>query len=306
MVRRICAGIHPEAEMCRYLTGQAASTARPPLLGDVVHVEPDGTERTLAVAQAFVRNQGDAWGWTLGQLKMLLDDVLVHEGTPEDGGVLQPGEGVLGPLGLFLATLGRRVGQMHLALAQETQDADFAPEPLEAADVAAWRAAATSEAEAAFDLLTHHLAELPAEVQEAGAALLAARQQVLSLIGNSVAATHGGLRTRIHGDLHLGQVLVAAGDAVIVDFEGEPLRPLAERRAKSTPARDVAGMLRSLDYAAEAALRDLMPRSPGTADPRPELVARWGRQAREVFLAAYHETMGDSPAWPADAGERDG
>ena len=305
LVRHTFVGIHPEAEMCRFLTGTGGFDGTPAFLGDVVHVGKNGMERTIAVAQAFVRNQGDAWAWTLGQLKRLLDDALIHEGTAEEVETPANGEGVLGALALFLATLGRRVGEMHRALAQDTQDVDFKPEPLGAEDIATWRAAATSETDAALDLLTRQLASLPADTQEAAAALLAARHQVMALIDNGVTAAHGGLRTRIHGDLHLGQVLVAAGDAVIVDFEGEPLRPLEERRAKSTPARDVAGMLRSLDYAAEAALRDLTPRSPGTTDPRPELIEGWRRQAREAFLAAYHETMGDSPAWPTDADARD-
>jgi maltose alpha-D-glucosyltransferase/alpha-amylase len=306
LVRHTFVGIHPEAEMCRYLTGPGGFDGTPAFLGDVVHVGEDGTERTLAVAQAFVRNQGDAWSWTLGQLKRLLDDVLLHEGTSEDGETPEAGEGVLGSLELFLATLGRRIGEMHLALARETDDADFSPQPLTAETIAAWRDSARGEAEAALDLLARQLGDLPAEAQEAAAALLAARVKVLAMIEESVVATPGGLCTRIHGDLHLGQVLVAAGDAVIVDFEGEPLRPLAERRARSTPARDVAGMLRSLDYAAAAALRDLTPRSPGAADPRPDLVDRWGRQARAVFLAAYHETVAGSPAWPVDEAACDG
>ncbi|WP_137127202.1 maltose alpha-D-glucosyltransferase [Roseomonas sp. HF4] len=306
LVRHTFLGTHPEAEMCRYLTGPGAFDGTPAFLGDVVHLEPDGAERTLAVAQAFVRNQGDAWSWTLGQLKRLLDDALIHEGTGEEEGPAEAAEGVLETLAPFLATLGRRLAQMHLALAQPTDDPAFAPEPLRQEDIDAWRAAALAETEAALDLLARQLDGLPEEACDAAAALLSARQPLLATISVAVPGAQGGLRTRIHGDLHLGQVLVAAGDAVIVDFEGEPLRALDERRAKSTPARDVAGMVRSLDYVAAAALRDLAPRSPGTPDPRPELIARWSSQARGAFLAAYRETVGTSPAWPTDEAARDG
>jgi maltose alpha-D-glucosyltransferase/alpha-amylase len=306
LVRHTFAGIHPEAEMCRHLTGPGGFDGTPAFLGDIVHVEADGAERTLAVAQAFVRNQGDAWSWTLGQLKRLLDDALLHDGVPEEAGHAEAEAGVLETLAPFLATLGRRVAQMHIALARETADEAFAPEPLRAEDVAAWRRAAVEEASAALDLLARQRQDLPEEARAPAGALLAARGSLLARIGTVVPDAPGGLKTRIHGDLHLGQVLVAAGDAVIVDFEGEPLRPLEERRAKGTPARDVAGMLRSLDYAAEAALRDMTPGAPGAPDLRAELVARWNDQARAAFLAAYRETIGDCPAWPADPAGRDG
>jgi maltose alpha-D-glucosyltransferase/alpha-amylase len=306
LVRHTFVGIHPEAEMCRFLTGPGGFDGTPAFLGDVVQVEEDGTERTLAVAQAFVRNQGDAWSWTLGQLRRMLDDAPLHDSAGEDAEAPSHGDGARAALDLFLATLGRRVGQMHLALAQETPEADFAPQEMTAEHVAAWRAEAQDEAETALDLLARQIDSLPTEAQEAGAALLARRHALVARIGDEAATMAGGLRTRIHGDLHLGQVLVAAGDAVIVDFEGEPLRPLDERRARSTPARDVAGMLRSLDYAAAAVLRDLPPRAPGAADPRPEIIEEWRTLARGIFLAAYHEAVGASRAWPPEAAARDG
>ena len=304
LVRHAVPGIHPEAEMGKALTGADGFEGTPAFLGDVVHAGPDGTERTIAVAQAFVRNQGDAWSWTLGQLKRLLDDALLHDGSSEETAPSLPPTDVIETLAPFLSTLGRRVAEMHLALARPSDDPAFSPEPLRDTDVADWRDAAMDEARAALSLLAERLDDIPPEARDEAAALLDARETLLSRMGQRLTARSGGLRTRIHGDLHLGQVLVAAGDAVIVDFEGEPLRPLEERRAKGTPARDVAGILRSLDYAAEAALRDLTPYAPGTTDPRPELLARWRVEARVAFLAAYRDTIGPSPAWPSDEDER--
>ncbi|PZW50518.1 trehalose synthase [Humitalea rosea] len=304
LVRRTFLGIHPEAEMGRYLTAPGGFEGTPAYLGDVVHVGADGQERLLAVAQSFVRNQGDAWAWTLGQLKRLLDDALVHDHSGDEAGTAPDAQHPLETLAPFLATLGRRLAEMHLALARESDDPAFAPEPLEVKDVEAWTANAAEEAAEALDLLAGRLGDLPAEAAAPAALLLDSREPLLAAIRAAGRPMAGGLKTRIHGDLHLGQVLVAAGDAVIVDFEGEPLRPLDERRAKSAPARDVAGMLRSLDYAADAAMRDLTPHPPGPPDPRPALVARWRGAAREVFLAAYEETIGEAPIWPKDARDR--
>jgi len=305
LVRRTFRGIHPEAEMGRYLTGPGGFDGTPAFLGDVVHVGPDGHERLLAVAQGFVRNQGDAWSWTLGQIKRLLDDALVHETAGEEPGVATAAEHPLETLAPFLATLGRRLAEMHVALARDTDDPDFAPEPLVAEDVAGWTDTAVAEASAALDLLASRLADLPADALAPATALLGGRAALMDTIRAAARPMTGGLKIRIHGDLHLGQVLVAAGDAIIVDFEGEPLRPLAERRAKSAPARDVAGMLRSLDYAADAAMRDLTPPPPGPPDPRPDLVRRWRGAAREVFLAAYIAGLGETAIWPAEQADRE-
>jgi maltose alpha-D-glucosyltransferase/alpha-amylase len=304
IVRRTFVGTHPEAEMGRYLTGPGGFDGTPAFLGDVVHVEPDGQERLIAVAQRFVRNQGDAWTWTLAQLNRLLDDALVHDGIDADPGAVADAADPLQTLAPFLGTLGRRVGEMHLALARETDDPAFAPEPVQETDIEEWTATAMREAGAALDQLAARIENLPTDAAAPAAALLKGRDTLLDAIRALGKPMRGGRKTRIHGDLHLGQVLVAAGDAVIVDFEGEPLRPLDERRAKGPPARDVAGMLRSLDYAADAALRALAPQPPGSPDVRAALVERWRAAARETFLAGYDTAIGDSPAWPAGPTER--
>jgi maltose alpha-D-glucosyltransferase/alpha-amylase len=304
IVRRTFVGTHPEAEMGRYLTGPGGFDGTPAFLGDVVHVEPDGQERLIAVAQSFVRNQGDAWTWTLAQLNRLLDDALVHDGTDVDATAVADAAAPLETLAPFLATLGRRVGEMHLALARETEDPAFAPEPLQATDIESWTATAVQEAAAALDQLAARTEDLPPDAAAPAAALLKGRDTLLGAIRALGRPMQGGLKTRIHGDLHLGQVLVAAGDAVIVDFEGEPLRPLEERRAKGPPARDVAGMLRSLDYAADAALRALPPQPPGSPDVRAALVERWRVAARETFLGGYDTAIGEARVWPQPAAER--
>ena len=296
LVRRTFPGPHPEAEMCRHLTGPAGFDGTPAFLGDVVHVEPDGTERTLAVAQALVRNQGDAWSWTLAQLERLMDDAVIL-----GGGECELPRAPADVIAPFLATLGGRVAGLHLALAHASDDPAFTPEQASPDHIAQWRGAACAELAAALDLLAARCPELAEDAAGPAAALIAARERLLERVP---LPAEGGMAIRIHGDLHLGQVLVAAGDAVIVDFEGEPLRPLAERRAKGSPARDVAGMLRSIDYAAAAARRDLPPQPGTSADPRPDLLARWAALARAAFLTAYMDAIGDSPAWPREPAQR--
>ena len=132
--------------------------------------------------------------------------------------------------------------------------------------------------------------------------LLARREALKEAARKLAQSADGALMTRVHGDFHLGQVLVAQGDAVIVDFEGEPARTLEERRAKGSPLRDVAGLLRSLDYAAAAASSAL---STALPERRETLLARFRSEAGAAFQAAYHEAEAASPVQWAPADTRD-
>jgi maltose alpha-D-glucosyltransferase/alpha-amylase len=166
---------------------------------------------------------------------------------------------------------------MHAVLARPSGDLAFAPETAAERDVQAWIEHATSLLDRAFALLREHK-NWEDETLAARAKLLLAQQQPLEKALRKLALTGvGSPKTRIHGDFHLGQVLVASGDIYIIDFEGEPGRPLAERRAKASPLRDVAGLMRSFDYAAAAAL-----------DPKNVTAARLDAKTRERFLTRLH------------------
>jgi len=245
--RRFGPGVNPELEMSRHLTEHAGFANTPRLAGALEYAAAGGTTATFAVAHAVVADAGDGWRWLLARL--------------------QQGDAALPPL----RRLGRRTAELHLALARDTADPAFGAEPITAADVAAWTASVQAQLEAARAALGGRLPDgVPSRVD-----------------GGGLGGLLGAARIRHHGDFHLGQTLAVreGEDFFIIDFEGEPLRPLEERRRKHTPLRDVAGMLRSLGYAAATA----------------GAPAGWEEQARAAFTEGYRAAAGRAPFLPADA-----
>jgi maltose alpha-D-glucosyltransferase/alpha-amylase len=277
--RRLRSGPAPELEIGRFLTEVVRFPHSVPLAGSVDHVAADGTVTTLALLQAYVANQGDGWTYTVNYLGRYLETRPESEkAAPADAH------------GAYLALvekLATRTAQLHAAFATPTEDPDFDPEPATVQDILTWKDAVRNEARTALHLLEHRLPGFAAPVAEAAQALLAQRAGLIAAIERCAAVPGAGLlKTRHHGDYHLGQVLVHQNDFVIIDFEGEPARPLADRRRKHSPLRDVAGMLRSFDYAQWAALRAAA-KSPEDHARLLPLAAAWQAEARRVFLAAY-------------------
>jgi maltose alpha-D-glucosyltransferase/alpha-amylase len=254
----------------------------------VTRFDKDGERHALAVAQAFIRNQGDGWGWTLNMFKRAVDDLATHEAAVEARA------DNVEDYQTFAATIGRQLAAMHLVLARDTDDEAFKPRTATAEDIKRWIERAMRLVNKAFDIIATLKS---AELDDNAIAALTLSKDSLTEAMQSLAETGvDGLVTRVHGDFHLGQVLVASGDAYIIDFEGEPARPLAERRAKMSPLVDVAGLMRSLDYAVATTLD---PRTP-TSAPLPEatrakFVKRLRDGAQEAFLDAYRAGVGDLP-----------
>jgi len=275
-------GINPEVEMVRYLTEHGYANT-PPLLGEVTRTAADGTSHTMIVAQRFVHNQGDAWQWTLNYLNRYSETIGVSSKTSADE------TDASANYAAFARAMGTRLAELHEVLAQPSTDAAFSPVIAEASDTQGWAEAAADQINLALETLTRVTSWPDAATQEAAAFILNNAQDILALPFNLARAGAGFLKTRIHGDFHLGQVLFATGDAHIIDFEGEPGKPLAVRRAKSSPLRDVAGLLRSFQYAA-AAVRLSYAATPAQADTQDEAVfQRFVDDMSAHFLTAYKE-----------------
>jgi maltose alpha-D-glucosyltransferase/alpha-amylase len=290
LFRRVARGIHPEPEMARVLT-ERGFTGTPALIGEVVRRHASGETSALAVVEAYVTNQGDGSQWTHEQLTRIIDEQAV---APTENGA-----DAFVPYWAFVRALGRRVGEMHSILAQPSDDPCFAPEIVDAANVKAACAGARDQLKSALKCL---LRTEDKERRHLVAQLAARRDEVLEMLAKLLENGLGSARIRIHGDLHLGQVLVCGNDVSIIDFEGEPLRPLKERRAKRSPMRDVAGVVRSFDYAAGIIERErkLAAAAPGQARAT-ELLAEFRRLAEGNFLEAYGEGRGH----PLDDAEHD-
>jgi len=289
--RKLERGVQPELEMGRYLTDVAGYHNTPPLLGSIEQFDSDGQPTALAVIQGFVPNQGDGWSFTLSHLKHFFGEIL--EGSADDLGNHS--------YVALMERLGIRIGELQQAFAIESGDSAFQPEPITEADVETRKQEIHSEAETTFGLLANSENMLPPEQQSRVHALLDQRHHILRLI-SSFKLEPGStiMKTRFHGDFHLGQVLVAGDDFYIIDFEGEPARPFAQRRAKQSPLKDVAGMLRSLNYAAWSALFE-------SAAGETDKVARlekpaidWARSSSAALMRGYRKTARGCASYPAD------
>ena len=302
LIRRVAQGMSPETEMTRHLT-HAGFTHAPALLGELQRVDAQGTH-TMAVLHAYVPNQGDAWTWTLRYLESSLEGV-----TPERPTLAQYERGLDG-YRKVAAAIGQRLGEMHAVLSAPSHDPDFAPERVAASQVATGAQETVATLDRAIDALRARGDALE-EASRACAAWLAEHRDRLArriaALAEFEAGTH---RIRVHGDFHLGQVLVAGDDVTLIDFEGEPANSLAARRAKRCPYKDVAGMLRSFEYAAATLSRkplhggsasDFNAGASGAATPdalaehREALLDAFRAASRDAFLAAYHEAAGRLP-----------
>ena len=290
LFRRLEPGLHPEAEFGHYLSEQGFENV-PPLYGEVARRNAAGEAQTLMLVQGFIANQGDAWSWTRNALERAIREA----GEESEVSVEEGGYSAFDELEGFATTLGQRLGELHRTLASPSENGDFAPELADDTHVTAWTQRVREQIEKALDLLARHKGNASEADQALADQVLAERDALLSSVEPLAQRARGSLLTRIHGDLHLGQVLVAHDDAYIIDFEGEPARPLAERRAKDCPLRDVAGMLRSFDYAGARMDEAAVGKSSDdtVSDVTHDVAERYLVASRCAFLDAYWQSTAD-------------
>lgn len=316
LFRRLEEGTNPDLEIGRFLTERGFAHI-PPVAGALEYRPRRGEPVTLAILQGYVPNQGDAWGYTLGALGRYFERVLAKRtrvgGIPiPDKHLMALTEEVFPPLateaiGPYLEEarlLGQRTGELHVALAQDSVDPDFAPESFSDSSRQGIYQGMVALADQIFPLLQQHLMHLPETAQGSAQKVLGQEREIRRRFA-LIRDTHlTAMCIRCHGDYHLGQVLYTGKDFVIIDFEGEPARPLSERRLKGSPLRDVAGMLRSFHYAAYSALGGQ------AAGVGPEDFASLGPWTRfwylwvgAAFLKAYLSVAAQAPFLPANRDE---
>ena len=288
-------GENPDVEICRFLSTVAGYTHIPAYRGSLSG--PDGS--TLAFAQDFVPNHGDGWQWLTTELTRLFAQPafpsssasFLSSRSKAEGSAFSATGADDHPTLAAATLLGTRTAEMHLGLAHPTEDPAFRAEAFTPNDLASDAARLQAQADSTFAALKSALGKLPPALTPDAAALLA-RRSVITEQAQALATASPfrfGRRIRIHGDFHLGQTLRTDNDFLLVDFEGEPARPLDIRRRKQSPLRDVAGMLRSFSYAAATAL----PPSPDdAADAR---AAAWLQAATHAFLDAYNAAVAPNP-----------
>ena len=280
LYRRLHTGLSPELEIGRYLTDVVHFPNIVPVAGAVEYRCNDGTLCTLALLQPFVMNQGDGWEYTTNYLIRFLEDRRATAVPPED---------VHGPYIALAKMLAQRTAELHVALASSTDNPSFKPEPITSGDLRSWVHRVQDDTRETLNLLARP-EELPEALRADAIQLAEVRTSLerrIAAEGNRLVA--GGLKIRHHGDYHLGQVLLRRNDFIIVDFEGEPARPLEERRAKHSPLRDVAGMFRSFAYARQTAMRQCSVTSSEDCAKWEPLLASWEQETRTTFLRVYDE-----------------
>ena len=298
--RKIEPGINPDLEIGRFLSEHGYLEHFASIAGALEYQRPDAQPTTIASLQQFVPNNQDAWKYTLDCLQDFLeaeDDVSV----PSESLLVLSSAAVpelaVKTIGSYLddaKLLGQRTAELHVALASDSQNPDFAPEPFTSAHQHSINQNLQALAAQNFGLLKKRLDTLSPENQKLAQAVCDRQSEFLARFESITNQEISALRTRCHGDYHLGQVLYTGEDFIIIDFEGEPARPLAERRMKLSPLRDVAGMLQSFNYAANMGLRNRVEHS---AQENPQMKQRaqfWFCWVSAAFLDAYLRTAGDS------------
>ena len=314
LFRHIEVGPNPDCEITRYL-GEQRGLRNIPRFGGMIFFQSGGGEvATLGMLQELIDNQGDGWAWTLEELARYFENCATTQVPPDllamsqrsiialaDQGLSAAATDAIGIYIVAAAHLARRTAEMHVALAAATDDQDFAPQSLSTTDMEGLSLGLRVRASEAIRQLKAGLGRLPDDIADLAGSVLAHRRSLLAHFDGLAPLAVNLVKTRVHGDFHLGQVLRVKNDFVLLDFEGEPARPLAERRGMHSPLKDVAGMLRSFSYAAHAAFMAHAARRPQSATSLEPWAILWERCVSAVFLKAYRAATKGEQLLPEDS-----
>ncbi len=314
LYRRLEGGVNPDTEISKYLTEYTDFSNFPSYVGSLQWQRANSDSLAIGLLLEYVPNESDAWTYTLDSIsryltqaatqKKRLKDIAklpksIHEIDPKD--VPQILLDLISPIYIdMISLLAKRTAELHLALASLSNNSDTVPEPFSVLYQKSVYQSMRALTLRVFAELENNLSSLDREISKEAKAILNTKQEILRYFGNLTTHKISAMKIRIHGDYHLGQVLYTGKDFVIIDFEGEPARPLSERRLKRSPLRDVAGMMRSFHYAAHGAaiLR------PGIRTANLEDLRQWADLwyycVAGVFLGSYLATVGDAEFIPKD------
>jgi maltose alpha-D-glucosyltransferase / alpha-amylase len=317
LYRRLEQGTSLDLEIGIFL--QQAGFAHTPAVVGAIEYKTTGQEpRTVAIVQEFVPNEGDAWSLALDSVASFMERVELEDTTPPEVDTRtsalvelaahEPGGYARDLMGVFLDSiekLGERTGELHNALASDAANPAFAPEPFTLFYQRSLYQSMRNQAGRMINGLAGRIPSLPERLQKDAQSLIDREAQLMNRLKEVVDHKVGGARIRMHGDYHLGQVIYTGKDFLITDFEGEPLRPLSERRLKRSPLRDVAGMLRSLHYAANSAalLQPDLTAGPEARSRRSRSTRFWYAHAAAMFLRGYLAAADAARYLPTDPQE---
>ena len=313
MFRRLEEGVSPELEIGRFLTEKGPFPNAPPVAGVLeYHSRRLREPVTLGILHGYVNNEGDGWDYTLDSLGHYFERVLARPGVevplPQGNSFVDMSDESLPPIaqetiGEYLVSaelLGQRTAELHMTLASAMDDPNFVPEPFSATYQRSLCHGMRGFASQVLQLLRQRLKQVPEEAKANARKVLGLEDAIMGRFQDLTSRRIAGMRIRCHGDYHLGQVLYTGSDFVIIDFEGEPVRHLGERRIKRSPLRDIAGMIRSFHYAAYAAVR-----GQASTTLRPEdlpVLEEWARfwylWVSATFVKSYLQFMAGTPILP--------
>jgi maltose alpha-D-glucosyltransferase/alpha-amylase len=319
LFRRVEPGLNPDLEIGRYLTDEQHFPNIPAVGGALEYHKGKDEPATMAILQAFVSNEGDAWAYTLDTLGHYLELVMSEHAEREepdlpdkspleliDEDVPLAARNVIGHYLESARILGQRTAEMHLALSASVTNPAFVPESFTAMYQRSLYQTMRSQTGRIFQTLRKIVHTLPEAAHEDARRISTMEEQVFSCFHEILQMKITAVRTRCHGDYHLGQVLFTGNDFMIIDFEGEPAKSLTERRRKRSPLIDVAGMLRSFHYAAHTALYQEVQSGIIHPDNIP-MMQQWSQSwyvwVSAVFLRSYLETAGEAPFIPKTRAE---